>query len=148
MLDGRVHLVNAFAMHFSVFTLLIFVALPLAAGSRAVACETVGTQACLVNEDSHPHEVRTGQSALFQIQTSRVGQRIRVRCTLTGPVSSMKIEFSNLTPHGWACKTSIATLGERVDAEIEGTTTDLSAVSFAFLNRHSSRLLWHECYNR
>lgn len=111
------------------------------------ACELTPARACVVNEDSHPHEVRPGLSADYDVETDRAGQAVFARCMLSGPVSAVRITFTNLTPRGWAARNRGIRVGEPVHIDIEGITTGTGAASFSFHNRDPDRLLWHQCYN-
>lgn len=118
------------------------------AGDRAaLACELTVARACLSNEDSHPHEIAPGARARFYIDADRAGQRVDVKCFLTGPVTSARVDMSGIAPRGTVAGKPEFAVGASLDIDIEGTVLSPGETSFDLVNGDDARLLWHQCYN-
>jgi hypothetical protein len=127
----------------------------------AVVCFTIPAQAAeapwralpradMLEEDSHPHEVRPGQEARFHALPATQPSLIDVKCSLTGPAARAAIVTSGMDLMDWPLP------GRAFDLKPEATLwLDITAVVrpgteapyFAFRNLDASRLLWHQCYN-
>jgi len=105
----------------------------------------------ILEEDSHPHEVRPGQEARFHALPVAQPSRIDVKCSLTGPAARAAIVTVGMELQDWSLP------GREFDLKPGATLwLDITAVVrpgtaetpyFAFRNLDASRLLWHQCYN-
>ena len=103
----------------------------------------------MMEEDSHPHEVRPGTEARFHAPTVAVRSRLDVKCTLAGPAGPVRLVFHGIEPTGWARAHPRFSVGEtEFGVDVEGVVTPgFAAPYFAFANDDTQRLLWHQCYN-
>tara|TARA_R110000772_G_scaffold231592_4_gene342664 strand:+ start:28903 stop:29322 length:420 start_codon:yes stop_codon:yes gene_type:complete len=105
----------------------------------------------MLEEDSHPHDVRPGREARFHILPVALPSRIDVKCSLTGPAARATIVTSGMELQDWPLPgrefdlTPGATLWLDITAAVRPGTAE--APYFAFRNLDASRLLWHQCYN-
>lgn len=102
----------------------------------------------MMEEDSHPHEVRPGAEARFHTPDVARPSRIDVKCTLRGPVRA-RIVLHGIDATGWALANPRFILGAgEIGVDIEGVVRPgVAQPYFAFANDDPARLLWHQCYN-
>ncbi|MEQ8807035.1 MAG: hypothetical protein RIE87_14460 [Rhodospirillales bacterium] len=105
----------------------------------------------MLEEDSHPHEVRPGQEARFHALPVAQPSLITVKCSLTGPAAQAAFATSGMDVQNWPLPgrefdlTPGATLWLDITAVVRPGTAETPY--FAFRNLDASRLLWHQCYN-
>jgi len=103
----------------------------------------------MVEEDSHPHEVRPGTEARFHVPAVAGPRRVDVKCALRGPAGPVRLVFFGIRPEGWAKRHPVIDVGAKETfVDIEGIAEPgHGAPFFAFANDDPARLLWHQCYN-
>lgn len=128
----------------------------------AVFCVTAAAQAAempwlalpradMLEEDSHPHEVRPGEEARFHTFPAVRPSLVDVKCSLAGPAARAAIVTSGMVLKDWPLPDVEfdlkpgATLWLDITAVVNPDAKD--APYFAFRNLDASRLLWHQCYN-
>jgi len=120
----------------------------------AQAAEAPGNplpRAEMLEEDSHPHEVRPGLEARFHALPVAQPSLITVKCSLTGPAARAAFATSGMDLQNWPLPglefdlTPGATLWLDITAVVRPGTAETPY--FAFRNLDASRLLWHQCYN-
>jgi hypothetical protein len=125
-------------------------------GALALALLTAGCtdsgiypRVYMVEEDSHPHEVRPGTEARFHVPAVGERRKLDVRCTLVGPAGPVRLVFHGIEPSAWARANPRFTVGNKeIGVDIEGVVEpDRPTPYFAFANDDPARLLWHQCYN-
>ncbi|PIW27069.1 MAG: hypothetical protein COW30_11910 [Rhodospirillales bacterium CG15_BIG_FIL_POST_REV_8_21_14_020_66_15] len=105
----------------------------------------------MLEEDSHPHEVRPGDEARFHTLPAARTSFLDVKCSLTGPAERAAIVTSGMALKDWPLDSLEfeiqpgATLWIDIIAVVRPETE--KAPYFAFRNMDASRLLWHQCYN-
>ena len=128
------------------FFLLIMVFCMVTGVSKAAQLEQVH----MVNEDSHPHEVQPGATSRFFIPVVTEPRRLDVKCSLSGPAGPVQLVFGGVEPRGWSTSHADFSIGRReLNIDIEGIVlpNGTEAPFFDLVNRDSTRLLWHQCYN-
>lgn len=122
-----------------------------AAVNAAEAPERALPRAEMLEEDSHPHEVRPGREAHFHAMPVAEPSVINVKCALTGPAARAALVTSGMDVKNWPLPglefdlKPGATLWLDITAVVRPGTAE--APYFAFRNLDASRLLWHQCYN-
>lgn len=119
-----------------------------------VGCQTAPSlpehQIYMQTEDSHPHEVLPGQVSRFPFWLADRPGYVDVKCTLTGKGVRLGLILSGFEPTGWAAEHKEWVLGPgELQVDIEGIVNEAGNpdVSFNFVNKSQTELLWHQCYN-
>ena len=105
------------------------------------------------NEDSHPHQVASGNAARFYLDSNKITARMDVKCSLEGdngkPLAAVTLRTHGLTGVQWPYPARTIRVEERIVFDIVGQTQpDLdSPPYYEFVNEDRTRALWHQCYN-
>jgi len=117
----------------------------------AAGCAATGLypRVPMIEENSHPHEVRPGTETRFHVPAVGARRKLDVKCTLAGPAGPVRLLFNGIDPQGWARANPRFTVGaQEFGVDIEGIVEPGRATPyFAFANDDPARLLWHQCYN-
>lgn len=110
-------------------------------------------RAYILNEDSHPHQVRSGGSARFSLEPGMVVARMDVKCSLEGdngePLTAVTLRTHGLTDVHWPFPTRTIRVDKKIDFDIVAHTQPaIDGLSYyEFVNEDRTRILWHQCYN-
>ena len=110
-------------------------------------------RAFIQNEDSHPHDVSSGDAARFYLGPITTTALMDVKCSLEGdggqPLSSVTLRTHGLTDVQWPFPTRTIRVDIRIDFDIvalaQPTLDNLPY--YEFINGDRTRSLWHLCYN-
>jgi len=119
----------------------------------AVAQTEEMPRAFIQNEDSHPHQVSSGDAARFYLEPSTTTALMDVKCSLEGDggqsLSSVTLRTHGLTDVQWPFPTRTIRVDIRIDFDIvalaQPTLDNLPY--YEFINGDRARSLWHLCYN-
>jgi len=110
-------------------------------------------RAFIQNEDSHPHQVSSGDAARFYLEPGTTTALMDVKCSLEGeggqPLSSVTLRTHGLTNVQWPFPTRTIRVDIRIDFDIVALaqpTLD-NRPYYEFINGDRTRSLWHLCYN-
>jgi hypothetical protein len=107
----------------------------------------------IINEDSHPHSVKVGETARFSIEASADAARVDVKCSLEGdegmPLSAVTLRSHGLSNIAWPFPALTIRVEQKIDFDVTALTQPGmdSMPYFEFLNEDRTRILWHQCYN-
>jgi hypothetical protein len=107
----------------------------------------------IINEDSHPHSVKVGETAYFSIEASADVARVDVKCSLEGdegmPLSAVTLRSHGLSNVAWPFPTLTIRVEQKIDFDVTALTQSGmdSMPYFEFVNEDRTRILWHQCYN-
>jgi hypothetical protein len=107
----------------------------------------------IINEDSHPHSVKVGETAHFSIEASADVARVDVKCSLEGdegmPLSAVTLRSYGLSNVAWPFPTLTIRVEQKIDFDVTALTqTGVDGMPyFEFVNEDRTRIMWHQCYN-
>ena len=107
----------------------------------------------IINEDSHPHSVKVGETARFLIEASAVAARVDVKCSLEGnesmPLSAVTLRSHGLSNVVWPFPMLTIRVQQKIDFDVTALTEPgvVGMPYFEFVNEDRTQILWHQCYN-
>jgi hypothetical protein len=110
-------------------------------------------RAFIQNEDSHPHQVPSGEVARFYLEPGTTTALMDVKCSLEGddgqPLSAVTLRTHGLTDVQWPFPTRTIRVDIRLDFDIVALAQpELDKPPYyEFVNEDRTRSLWHLCYN-
>ena len=110
-------------------------------------------RAFIQNEDSHPHQVSSGNSARFSLEPVKIAALMDVKCSLEGddsqPLTAVTLRTHGLTDVQWPFLTRTIRVDKRIDFDIVAQAQPAldKPPYYEFVNEDPTRPLWHLCYN-